>query len=188
MLASLIAAFASGEAMNLVHRAKVATIAYALAALCGLCGLGFLVGAGYIVASRRYGSLEAAIGFGIGFIVLALFILAIRAIAARSRARRARRRGVDLAAIAGVAAMSVLPTLLKSRAGIIAPIVALAAYALYRENLGKKPTIPNSRRSPEPCGCVDDSHAGARNHTPIRHGRFGLHVQRFAGTSTFSAS
>ena len=109
MLASLIAAFASGEAMKIVHRAKVTAIAYALAGLCGLCGLGFLVGAGYIAASRRYGSLEAAIGFGVGFIVIALLILAIRAIAARSRARRARRRGVDLAAIAGVAAMSVLP-------------------------------------------------------------------------------
>ena len=78
----------------------------------------------------------------IGFIVVALLILAIRAIAARSRARRARRRGVDLAAIAGVAAVSALPTLLKSRAGIIAPIVALAAYAIYRENLGKKPDDP----------------------------------------------
>ena len=142
MLASLIAAFASGEAMKIVHRAKVTAIAYVLAGLCGLCGLGFLVGAGYIAASRRYGSLEAAIGFGVGFIVIALLILAIRAIAARSRARRARRRGVDLAAIAGVAAMSVLPTLLKSRAGIIAPIVALAAYAIYRENLGKKPDDP----------------------------------------------
>ena len=139
MLASLIAAFASGEAMKVVHRAKVTAIAYALAGLCGFCGLGFLIGAGYIAASRRYGSLEAAISFGVGFIVIALLILAIRAIAARSRARRARRRGIDLAAIAGVAAMSVLPTLLKSRAGIIAPIVALAAYAIYRENLGKKP-------------------------------------------------
>jgi predicted membrane channel-forming protein YqfA (hemolysin III family) len=139
MLASLIAAFASGEAMKVVHRAKVATITYMLAALCGLCGLGFLIGAGYIAASRRYGSLEAAIGFGVGFLVIALVVLAVHAIAARSRARRARRRGVDLAAIAGVAAMSVLPTLLKSRAGIIAPIVALAAYAIYRENIGKKP-------------------------------------------------
>jgi hypothetical protein len=38
--------------------------------------------------------------------------------------------------------MSVLPTLLKSRAGIIAPIVALAAYAIYRENIGTKPDDP----------------------------------------------
>ena len=142
MLASLIAAFASGEAMNVVHRAKVATIAYALAGLCGLCGLGFLIGAGYILASRRFGDLEAAIGFGVGFILIALLILAVRAIAARSRARRARRRGIDLATIAGVAAASALPALLKSRSGIIAPFVAVAAYAIYRENMDKKPDDP----------------------------------------------
>ena len=106
MLASLIAAFASGEAMKIVHRAKVTAIAYLLAAIATLCGLGFLVGAGYIAASRRYGDMEAAIGFGVGFMLIALLILAVRSIAARSRARRARRRGVDLAAIAGVAAVS----------------------------------------------------------------------------------
>jgi hypothetical protein len=142
MLASLIAAFVSGEAMNIVHRAKVAAIAYTLAVLCGLCGLGFLIGAGYIVTARRYGDLEAAIGFGVGFILIASLILAVRAIAARSRVRRAKRRGADLATIAGVAAASALPVLLKSRAGIIAPIVAVAAYAIYRENLGKKPDDP----------------------------------------------
>ena len=87
----------------------------------------------------RYGDLEAAIAFGVGFIVIALVILAVRAISARSRARRARRRGIDLAAIASVAAASALPALLKGKGGIIAPIVALAAYAIYRENIGKKP-------------------------------------------------
>ena len=134
MLASLIAAFASGEAMNAVHRAKVTAIAYLLAAIATLCGLGFLIGAGYIAASRRFGDMEAAIGFGVGFLLIALIILAIRSITARSRARRKRRRGADLATIAGVAAVSVLPALLKSRAGIIAPLVAFAAYAIYREN------------------------------------------------------
>jgi hypothetical protein len=139
MLASLIASFASGEVRHVVHRAKVTAIAYLLAALCGLCGIGFLIGAGYIAAAHRYGDLEAAIAFGVGFIVIALVILAVRAISARSRARRARRRGIDVAAIASVAAASALPALLKGKGGIIAPIVALAAYAIYRENIGKKP-------------------------------------------------
>jgi hypothetical protein len=138
MLASLIAAFASGEARNVVRRAKVTAIAYLLAAVLGLCGLGFLTGAAYIVAARRFGAVEAAVGFGIGFLLAAVIILAVRSLSARSRARRARRRGVDLATIAGVAAVSALPALLKSRAGLIAPIVALAAYAIYRENR-KKP-------------------------------------------------
>jgi protein-S-isoprenylcysteine O-methyltransferase Ste14 len=144
MLASLIAAFASGEAMDAVRRAKVTAIAYLAAAVFGLCGLGFLIGAGYIVAARRFGTVEAAVGFGAGFLLIAIVILAVRSLAARSRARRARRRGADLATIAGVAAVSVLPALLKSRAGIIAPIVALAAYAIYRENQ-KKPDDPDGR-------------------------------------------
>jgi hypothetical protein len=143
MLASLIAAFASGEARNTVRRAKATVIVYLLATLFGLCGLGFLIAAAYIVAARKFGGFEAAIGFGIGFLVIAILILAVRSIAARSRARRVRRRGVDLATIAGVAAVSVLPALLKSRAGIIAPIVALAAYAIYRENRKNKPDDPD---------------------------------------------
>jgi drug/metabolite transporter (DMT)-like permease len=142
MLASLIAAFASGEAMDAVRRAKVTAIAYLAAALFGVCGVGFLIGAGFIVAARRYGTVEAAVAFGIGFLLVAIVILAVRSLAAHSRARRARRRGADLATIAGVAAVSVLPALLKSRAGIIAPIVALAAYAIYRENQ-KKPDDPD---------------------------------------------
>jgi protein-S-isoprenylcysteine O-methyltransferase Ste14 len=142
MLASLIAAFASGEAMDAVRRAKVTAIAYLAAAVFGLCGAGFLIGAAYIVAARRFGTVEAAVGFGVCFLLIAIIILAVRSLAARSRARRARRRGADLATIAGVAAVSVLPALLKSRAGIIAPIVALAAYAIYRENQ-KKPDDPD---------------------------------------------
>ena len=110
-----------------------------LAAIAGLCGIGLPGRRGYIAAARKFGGVEAAIGFGVGFMLIALIILAVRSIAARSRARRARRRGVDLATIAGVAAVSVLPALLKSRAGIIAPIVALAAYAIYRENQNNKP-------------------------------------------------
>ena len=39
-----------------------------------------------------------------------------------------------------------LPVLLKSRAGIIAPLVAFAAYAIYRENRKGKPDDPDERR------------------------------------------
>ena len=137
MLASLIAAFVSGEAMDVARRAKWAAIAYLLAAILCLCGLGFLIGAAYIAAARRFGSIEAAIGFGIAFLVMAALVLAIRAIAASLR-RRPSRRTIDLATIAGAGAVSALPLLLRSRAGIISPLIALAAYAIYRENRKKK--------------------------------------------------
>ena len=134
MLASLIAGFASGEVMNAVRRAKSAAIAYLLAFAFALVGIGFLIAALFTWVARHFGTIEAAIGFGVAFFLIAMMILLLHAIASRSRARRTRRQGVDLATVAGVAAVSVLPVLLKSRAGLAAPLVALAAYAIYREN------------------------------------------------------
>jgi len=134
MLASLIAGFASGEVMNAVRRAKSAAIAYLLAAVFAVVGIGFFIGALFTWAARRFGTIEAEIGFGAAFFVIAIVIFLVHSMASRSRARRTRRQGVDLATVAGAAAVSVLPILLKSRAGLVAPLVGLAAYAIYREN------------------------------------------------------
>ncbi|TIS85438.1 MAG: hypothetical protein E5W19_26220, partial [Mesorhizobium sp.] len=52
--------------------------------------------------------------------------------------REARRRKADMKAIGITAALAVLPTLLKGKGGlgvILGPAVALAAYAIYRENV-----------------------------------------------------
>jgi EamA domain-containing membrane protein RarD len=136
MLASLIAAFVSGEAANAARRAKGAVIAYVVVAILALTGIGFLVGAAYVVAARRFGSVEAAIGFGVAFILIALLILLVRKIAASMRARRSRRRAVDIATIAGAAAVSALPLLLRKggASGLVVPLIAIAAYAIYREH------------------------------------------------------
>ncbi|MEP6564374.1 MAG: hypothetical protein ABJB10_04500 [Mesorhizobium sp.] len=143
MLASLIAAFASGETIAAVRRARTAAIVYGLAALAALCGLGFLLGAVYIWAADRYGSMAACLGFGAGFLVIAGFILLIHKISAGSRVRRrARRRDADMKAIGITAALAVLPALLKGKGGlgvILGPAVALAAYAIYRENVKRGP-------------------------------------------------
>jgi uncharacterized membrane protein len=138
MLASLIAAFVSGEAMDVARRAKWTAIAYLLAAVFCLCGLGFLIGALYMVTARSFGSMGAAIGFGVVFLVLAGIVLAVKSIVISVRRKRSRR-GIDLATIAGAGAVSALPILLRSKAGIIGPLVALAAYAIYRENRKKTP-------------------------------------------------
>jgi hypothetical protein len=136
MLASLIGAFLSGEALDAVQRAKGAAIAYVVAALLFLTGAGFVVGAGYIAAAREFGSITAAIAFGIGFIVVGILILAVRSIAASMHRRRSRRRTFDLATIAGAAAVTGLPLLLKRGGvlGLLAPLAAFAAYAVYRES------------------------------------------------------
>ncbi|KQZ33397.1 hypothetical protein ASD50_01020 [Mesorhizobium sp. Root552] len=137
-IASLIAGFASGETVAALRRARGAAIAYALAGLAALCGVGFLVGAGYIWVAARYGFLEAALGFGIGFLVLSGLILLIFRVSAESRVvRRARKRNADLTAVGVTAALAALPVLLRSKGGlgaVLGPAAALVAYAIYREN------------------------------------------------------
>lgn len=150
MLASLLASLASGETMVAVRRARRAAIVYFFAGLLALCGVGFLIGAIYIWLADHYGRLETALGFGVGFIVLALVILLVDRLTARSRARRAaERRRADLTAVGVATALAVLPTLLRSRAGVgslLAPAIALAAYAIWRENTkppGSDPDPPS---------------------------------------------
>lgn len=144
-LASLIAGLASGEVAVAVRQAKLAAIAYGLAAIAALCGVGFLVGALYIWTSRRYGALEAALGFGAGFLVIAGIVILVYQLGAGSRARRRRKkRKADVAALgvsAAIAALPLLPALLRSRAGaglLMGPAAALLAYAIYRENAGPR--------------------------------------------------
>jgi hypothetical protein len=144
MLASLIGSLISGEAINVARRARAAAIAYVVAAILILCGLGFLVGAGYIAAARRFGSISAAIGFGVGFLLLGGIELGIHAIVASVR-RGQSRHTLDMAKIAGAAAMTGLPLLLKRGGipGLLAPLIALLGYAIYRENRPDHPEDPD---------------------------------------------
>jgi hypothetical protein len=138
MLGSLIAGFLSGEAFDVARRARRAAVVYLLAGIFALVGLGFLVGAGYIAVARRVGPLEAALWFGGGFLLVAVVVAGVHLIiAGRRRRKAARKRNVDMAAIAGAAALSALPSLLRSKAGIgviAGPALAILAYAIYREN------------------------------------------------------
>ncbi|TPK77293.1 hypothetical protein FJ930_01290 [Mesorhizobium sp. B2-4-15] len=146
LLASLLSGFASGETMAAIRRARTAAIVYALAALAALCGLGFLVGAAYIWVAARYGSQVTALGFGIGFLVIAGLVLLSHRLMAGARARReAMRRKADMKAIGISAALAVLPALIKGKGGlgvILGPAAALVAYAIYRENV--KPDDPEA--------------------------------------------
>jgi undecaprenyl pyrophosphate phosphatase UppP len=143
MMASLIASLASGETVVAIRRARRAAIVYLFAGMAGLCGVGFLIGALYIWLSERYGPLETAFWFGVGFIAIAILILAVHRLTAGSRARRAaERRKSDLTALGIAAAIAALPGLMRSRAGLgamIVPALAMVAYAIYRENSKPKP-------------------------------------------------
>jgi undecaprenyl pyrophosphate phosphatase UppP len=140
MLASLIAGFVSGETRAAVYRARGAAIAYALAGLALLCGVGFLIAALYIWAAFRYGLVETAIYFGLGFIVLGGVILFVHRLSkGRREVRRAQRHKSDMTAIGVTTALALVPTLLRGGKGglgaLLAPAVAAAAYAIYRENV-----------------------------------------------------
>ncbi|MBZ9997279.1 hypothetical protein [Mesorhizobium sp. BH1-1-4] len=152
LLATLLSGFASGETMAAVRRARSAAIVYAIALLAAFCGLGFLVGAAYIWTAARYGSLAAAIGFGLGFLVIAGLVVLVHSVMSGAQVRReARRRKADMKAIGITAALAVLPTLLKGglkgKGGlgiILGPAVALAAYAIYRENVKSDTDRPDA--------------------------------------------
>ena len=155
MLASLLTAFASNEALHAARQARRAAIAYLAAALAALAGLGFLVGAAYVHAAERYGTVNAALAFAGGFFLLALLIVLIHKIASGTRARAiARQRPVELKTIGAAAALTVLPMLLRSKGGLatlFGPAVAMALYAIYRENFesdekDRGPTDDETRR------------------------------------------
>lgn len=150
MLTSLIASLASGETVVALKRARRAAIVYLLAGLLVLIGASFLLGSLFVWTTRRYGTIEAAILFGVVFIALALIILLLDRLTARSRAMKAaERRKSDLTALGVATALAVLPGLLRGKAGLgalLAPAIAAAAYAIYREN--KKPPRGTGRRAP----------------------------------------
>ena len=151
-LVSLISGLASGEAAAALRRARTTAILYGLAGIFALCGIGFLVGALYIWLAARYGSLATSLGFGVGFLVLAGFILILHKLTAGMRARRrASRRKVDMTAMGVTAALALLPTLARSKGGlgaVVAPALALVAYAIYRENVKPGPRRPDSDGTP----------------------------------------
>ncbi|HRP79367.1 MAG TPA: hypothetical protein PL183_09780 [Aquamicrobium sp.] len=142
-LVSVIAAIVSGEASDAVARARRAALLYVVAGLFLCIGIFFLLAAGFVVAARELGTVEAALWFGGGFILLALLVLAVKKIGARARARHeAKRRREEARTVASAAAVALLPTLLASRArglALIFPVAAALAYGVLRENAPRRP-------------------------------------------------
>lgn len=140
MLARLVAALAAGEMSGAVRRLRVVTALYALAALLALFGASFLLLAAFVSAAARWGVTSTALGFGAGFLVLALAVVVGLKIWQGVQARRVHRRRVsDAGVLAGTAALTLLPSLLARSGGLgtlILPLVAVAGYAIYRENAG----------------------------------------------------
>lgn len=132
----------------MLRRMRLAAVFYLLAALALLCGCGFLIGAAFVVAAERWGAAAAALGFAIGFLVLAAIIFGCGKLLLHRRTRRRKRqRASDARLLAQTAALTLLPLLSRGGArSLLLPLAALASYAIYREN----------RRSAAPEGDGED--------------------------------
>ncbi|MVA96171.1 hypothetical protein GN330_02770 [Nitratireductor sp. CAU 1489] len=140
MLKSAIELLAGLDAKRAARRFRRAVIDFALAGAALLLGLGFLVAAAFIFVSERYGALYTTTAFGVGFIVLAGLILIVHRmiVGLRIRRRAEEKRAEQVKSFAVTAALAALPSIIRSRSlvGQIAiPLAAIAAYAIYRENL-----------------------------------------------------
>lgn len=142
MLASLIQSLAVGEATGAARRVRRALISYSIAGAFLAVAISFFVAAAYILAARNFDPLYVALSFGGGFVVLAVIAVLVHRIMSGMQAKRRAQeeRAAQMKSVALAAGIAALPTLLKGRAGImgvIGPLVAMAAYAIYKENSGQ---------------------------------------------------
>ncbi|WP_274423122.1 hypothetical protein [Chelativorans sp. YIM 93263] len=148
MLARLFALLATDEAAVVKRRLKAAVIAYALVGAAALLAFVFLILAGYLAAAIHWGAIESAIGFAVGFLLLALLVyVAYRILAGAQRRAQQRKRAADASMMAGASAMAMLPALLSKKGGVAAVLMGLAGiagYAAYRE-FGRSGVDPSKR-------------------------------------------
>lgn len=120
---------------------KRAAVAYAIAAVFAALAVGFMIAAGYMAAAAWIGPIAAALAFAGGFIVIAGVVIIVHRSSEASRLKELeRQRTTEMATIGTAAALAVLPSVLRGKAGlatILAPAVAVGAFAAYR--LFKRP-------------------------------------------------
>lgn len=137
MIFALITRLFTGEVGLFFARLKRVVGLYVVMAILTLGLVIFLVTALFIWASRHFGSLETALGFSGVFVVLLVVTYLLSVLAQRKSAPRDDDRlQRDIASIAGVAALSNAPQLvraMKQRRGVVLVPVAVAGfYGLYR--------------------------------------------------------
>lgn len=138
MFKTIVGSLISGEMKELTGRAKSALLLYLMAGISVVVGAGFLLGAAFIFLADIYGTLRTAIGFGVGFLVIAVLLVIVNSMQAKAwQRRREQQRGSEIKALAATAMIAALPGLLKSRsglAGVLMPVLGLIALKIYDEN------------------------------------------------------
>lgn len=137
-MAQLLTLLLAGEASDMKRRLRAALISYMLGAFAVLMALVFFIVAAYIAAAFRWGAVQAAVGFAIGFLLLGLVVLGAYKIAVEARRReQQRRRAANATMAASASAVTMLPAVLgKKGIGANVALLVLAGlggYAAYRQ-------------------------------------------------------
>lgn len=137
MVFPLIVRIFSGEAGQLLARLKRLAGLYALMGVFGLALFLFLLIALFVWSSHHVGTLWTALIFAAAAFVLLAITFVLATMAKRPPAKRADDRlQRDIASVAGVAALSNAPQIvraLRERKGLIlVPVAGVGAYGFYR--------------------------------------------------------
>lgn len=151
LLAPLLTSLAAGEVGLAVNRAKRSAVFLSIIGVLAAIGVIFLLVAGYIALSERYGELRAALYLGGGALALAIILYIIMKISDGIMRKRQRDRAkVDTSALMTIAALAAAPMVLRSRLllALAVPVVAFGGLSL----LGKKPARRPSRKRSSSAG------------------------------------
>ena len=131
-----LAALLGIEVQAVTERIRNTLIINVVMIALAVVGVSFLVAAGFFALADLYGPIYAALIFAGIFLVLALAVYIGTRIGDGRRRREIaeKRRSTETSAFATTAALTALPTILKSPLGrtIALPAAAIAAYLLIR--------------------------------------------------------
>ncbi|HEY9055803.1 MAG TPA: hypothetical protein VIN77_01510 [Aurantimonas sp.] len=137
MVLQLVTKLITGEAGTYLARLKRLAGLYVVMALLAMAMLASLLSALSIFLADRFGALETALGFALVSLLLLLATWAAVVIVRRPPRKRADDRlQRDIAAIAGVAALSNAPLLLgtvkKRKSLLLVPVLAAGGWGIWR--------------------------------------------------------
>ena len=137
MVFALITRLFTGEAGVFLARIKRLVGLYVMLGIFGLLLLIFLMIALFSWAAQYYGSLNTALGFSAGALLLMIMTYAMVLMASRRPSTRADDRlQRDIASIAGVTALTNAPQIMRAvrqqKGLLVIPVAAIGMFGLYR--------------------------------------------------------
>lgn len=137
MILALISRLFVGEAGIFVARLKRLFGLYVMLAIFAILTIVFLLIALFVWSSQNFGSLNTALIFaGVAFVFVVILSIMLSLARRKPKTDTEERLQRDIASIAGVAALSNAPQLVKAmrqkRGLIILPVAAAGFYGLYR--------------------------------------------------------